>query len=179
MRNKDRLKIFEMTKISLLVALLSLSSYIVIPLPFTPVVFSIHTVVVNLIGLILNRKDAALAILSYLIMGFCGLTVFSAGTAGPAKLFGPTGGFYFGFLIAVIVISILKRNNKFSSYFLITAFVGLPIQHIFAIIFMCFYNGFNIKSAVLAVSLPFIVTDIIKCFMASFIAVKLNEVLKN
>lgn len=165
------------TKISICVALLCVCSYIVIPLPFTPIVFSMHTLVINLIGLILRKKDAALTVFIYLLMGFCGLPVFSKGLSGPLILFGPTGGFYFGFLIAAIVISILRKNkNNIKSFFLITVFAGIPIQHIFAIIFICFYNGFNVSSAFLTVSLPFIPTDIIKCFMASFIAVKLNKI---
>ena len=94
-----RLDTSSMTKIALLTALLSVSSYLVFPLPFTPIVLSMHTVIVNLVGLILKPSHAAYTILVYLFMGFIGIPVFSAGSAGPGKLFGPTGGFYFGFLL--------------------------------------------------------------------------------
>ena len=89
LRNK-RLDILSMTKIALLTALLSISSYLFIPLPFTPIVWSMHTVIVNVIGLVLKPSHAAYTILVYLFMGLIGLPVFSAGSAGPAKLFGPT-----------------------------------------------------------------------------------------
>ncbi|MDD6057177.1 MAG: biotin transporter BioY [Clostridiales bacterium] len=174
---KNKLDTASMTKIALLVALLSVASYLVIPLPFTPIVLSMHTVMVNLIGLTLKPSHAAYTILVYLIMGLIGLPIFSGGSAGPEKLFGPTGGFYFGFLFAVIAISICKgKKSRFIRYAAVTIGLGIPIQHLFAIAFMCFYNGFQIKAAALTVSLPFIPGDIIKCLLASALAVALNKI---
>ena len=167
-----------MTKTALFVAILSISSYLVIPLPFTPLVLSLHTVMVNLIGLLLNPRYAAYTILIYLIMGLIGMPIFSGGTAGPGKLFGPTGGFYFGFFFAVIVISMLKgKKAHFIRYMLVTIGAGLPIQHIFAVLFLCFHNGFQIQSAFFTVSLPFILGDIVKCILASMLGATINKVL--
>lgn len=169
----------SMTKIALLVAVLSVSSYLVIPLPFTPIVLSMHTVMVNLIGLMLKPRHAAYTILVYLTLGLIGIPVFSGGTAGPGKLFGPTGGFYFGFFFAVIVISMLKgKKNNFVRYAVVTIGLGIPIQHLFAILFMCFHNGFNIQTAALTVSLPFIPGDIMKCILASMLGVVIKRTLR-
>lgn len=173
-----RLDIQSMTKIALCVTILSISSYLIIPLPFTPIVLSMHTVMVNVIGLLLKPKHAAYTIVVYLIMGLIGVPIFSGGTAGPGKLFGPTGGFYFGFLFAVIFISMFKGDKfHFIRYAVVTICIGIPVQHIFAILFMCFHNNFNIKVATLTVSLPFIPGDILKCIIASAIGVALNKVL--
>lgn len=176
---KKKSEIQNLTKISLCVALLCVTSYLIIPLPFTPIVISLHTVMVNLIGLILKPKEAAYTILTYLLMGFIGLPVFSAGTGGVGKLFGPTGGFYFGFLFAAVAVSYFKgKKNSFMRYCVITIVIGIPIQHLFAILFMSIHNGGNIPAAVVSVSLPFFVGDVVKCIMASSIAVVLNRVLK-
>ncbi|MBR4027034.1 MAG: biotin transporter BioY [Lachnospiraceae bacterium] len=166
-----------MTKIALCTAILCISSYLVIPLPFTPIVISIQTVMVNLIGLILKPKSAVLTILMYLCMGIIGLPVFSGGSAGIGKLIGPTGGFYFGFFFAVIIISLLKgkKPNKIR-YAIVTICLGIPMQHFFAILFMCLYNGFQVKTALFTVSVPFLFGDILKCILASVIAVKLNKI---
>lgn len=167
----------SMTQIALCVTLLSVTSYLVIPLPFTPIVLSMHTVMVNLIGLLLKPKHAACTIGLYLLMGLIGLPIFSGGTSGPAKLFGPTGGFYFGFLFAVVLISLFKGEKiNLIRYIVVTIFLGIPVQHMFAIAFMCFHNGFNLKAAALTVSIPFIPGDIIKCVIASIIGVSLNKV---
>lgn len=175
----SKFKIKDLTKMSLCVAILCLTSYLVIPLPFSPIVIGLQTVMVNVIGLILKPKEAGITVLVYLLMGLIGLPVFSAGTSGPGKLFGPTGGFYFGFLVAVILISCLKgKKISFARYCIVTIAVGIPIQHTFAILFMCIHNGWNLEAAFLTVSLPFLIGDVVKCFMASTIAVALNRVLK-
>jgi biotin transport system substrate-specific component len=112
-------------------------------------------------------------------MGLIGLPVFSAGTGGPGKLFGPTGGFYFGFLFAVIAISLLRgKKNSMARYCVVSILVGIPIQHICAVIGMCIHNNWNVSAAFTTVSLPFILGDIIKCVMASMVGVALNKVIK-
>ena len=175
---KNRPDTAGMTKTALCTALLCVSSYLVIPLPFTPVVLSLHTVVVNLIGLILKPRQAAGTLLLYLAMGLIGLPVFSGGTGGPGKLFGPTGGYYFGFLAAVILMSLLvQKKSGFGRNLLVTICVGLPVQHLAAILFMCFHNGFNLAAAAVTVSLPFIPGDVLKCLAASVVGTALNRVL--
>lgn len=172
-------KIQDITKISLCVAILCVTSYLVIPVPFSPVVLGFQTIMVNLIGLIFKPKEAGSTILIYLLMGMIGLPVFSAGTGGPAKLFGPTGGFYFGFIVAVILISSLKgKKISLKRYCAVTIIIGIPVMHAFAIFFMCIHNGWNVEAAFITVSLPFLVGDVVKCIMASTIGVALNSVLR-
>ena len=174
-----KIKTQTLTKIALCVAIMCVTSFLIIPLPFTPVVISLHTIVVNIIGLILKPKEAGLSILIYLCMGLIGLPVFSGGTAGPGKLFGPTGGFYFGFLFAVIAISLLRgKRISLRRYCVISIAIGIPIQHLCAVIGMCIYNEWNVLAAFTTVSLPFIFGDIIKCVMASMVGVALNRVMK-
>lgn len=168
----------DMTKMALCVAILCVTSFLVVPLPFTPIVISLHTIAVNIIGLILSPGQAGVTVLIYLLMGLIGLPVFSAGTAGPGKLFGPTGGFYFGFLFAVLAISMLRgKKISMKRYLIVSIAVGIPIQHACAIIGMCIHNEGNVAVAFATVSLPFILGDIIKCLMSSMVGVSLNKVL--
>lgn len=168
----------DMTKMALCVAILCVTSFLVVPLPFTPIVISLHTIAINIIGLILTPMQAGITVLIYLLMGLVGLPVFSAGAAGPGKLFGPTGGFYFGFLFAVIAISFLRgKRVSVKRYAIVSIAVGMSIQHICAILGMCMHNGGNVAAAFVTVSLPFIVGDIIKCVMSSMVGVSLNKVL--
>lgn len=175
-KNTGTTNIYNLTRIALCVSLLCVSSYLVIPLPFTPVVISLHTIMVNLVGLIFKPRQAGMTVLVYLLMGAVGLPVFSAGTSGVGKLLGPTGGFYVGFLFAAVAVSFLKgQRSDFRRYVVVTAGVGLPIQHIFAVGMMMFHNGGNLAAAFLTVSLPFIITDVIKCVMASLIGCALRK----
>ena len=176
-KNKKTLHISDITKSALCIAFLCVASYMVIPLPFTPVVLSMHTVAVNLTGLILSPENAVAVIVIYLLMGMAGLPVFAGGT-GFSKLFGPTGGFYFGFLITVFIISILKgKEINLKKYIIITIAVGIPVQHLCAVLFMCIYSGCDVLTAFINVSAPFIAGDILKCIVASVCAVRINKAL--
>ena len=87
--------------------------------------------------------------------------------------------FYFGFLCSAIMISLCKGNkSNVIRYSIVTIGIGLPIQHLFGVLFMCFYNGFQMQTAILTVSLPFVLGYIIKCILASILAIKLNKVLR-
>ena len=176
--NSQKWKTREMTKMALCVAILCVTSFLVVPLPFTPIVISLHTIAVNIIGLILSPMQAGSTVLIYLLMGLVGLPVFSAGTAGPGKLFGPTGGYYFGFLFAAIAISMLRgKKISMKRYTIVSILAGIPIQHLCAIIVMCLHNGGNVAVAFATVSLPFILVDILKCVMSSMVSVSLNRIL--
>ncbi len=176
---KSKTNIAEITKIALCTALLSACSFIVLPLPVSPALLSLHTLVVNIIGLVMSPCHAACTVGLYLVMGLVGLPVFGGAGAGIDKLFGPTGGFYFGFLLSAVLISLLKgKEIKFSRYLVLTIGFGLCVQHLSAMLFMCFYNGFNVHASFVSVSLPFILWDVIKCVVSSVCAVKLNKIFK-
>ena len=176
---RDRDKIYAMAKIALCVSLLSVVSWFVLPVPMSPVVLSFQTVAVGITALILSPGQSAWAMVLYLTMGAIGLPVFSGGTAGIGKLSGPTGGFYFGFLLSAIVVSLLKgKEPSILRYTAVLILFGTPLQHICAITVMCIHNGGNIKSAFLSVSVPFIVGDIIKAFVTAYLGSKINKRLK-
>ena len=165
---------------ALFTAALSVSSLFVIPVPFSPVVLSLQTVIVNLIALILKPIQAFYCVGIYLLMGAIGLPVFSGGTSGLGKLLGPTGGFYFGFLLSAVAISLLRGNRiSLKRYLILTIAIGIPIQHLCAILMMCIHNGFDIAAAISSVSLPFILGDILKCVASCVIGVKVGKVLKS
>ena len=175
---KNGNKIRAMTRMALCVALLCAASYVVIPLPFSPAVLSLHTICVNVTGLILSPGQAVCTIGLYLLMGLMGLPVFSGGTGGPGKLLGPAGGFYFGFLPAVWAISMLKGNRPDSMrYFWVTVGIGIPLEHLCAIGVMMLHNGFGFVPAAMTVSVPFLPGDIVKCGVASLCAAGINRVL--
>ncbi len=164
-----------MAKIALCVSLLSVVSWFVLPVPISPVVLSFQTVAVGLTALILSPGQSAWAMVLYLSMGALGLPVFSGGTAGVGKLLGPTGGFYFGFLLSAVVVSALKgKDTSFLRYTAVLTLLGIPLQHICAIAVMCIHNG-DIKAAFMSVSMPFILGDIVKAIVTAYLGVRVNK----
>lgn len=173
-------KILVLTKTSLCVALLCVSAFIVIPIPFTPIMITAQTLVVTLIALLLKPSQSAAAVGVYLLLGICGIPVFSGGTAGIGQLLGPTGGFLWGFLAAAPLISWLKgKNNRFLRYLWVSVLVGIPVIDLFGTVFFCFTQHVDPWAALMATVVPFLVGDICKCIAASLLAVPLNHALRH
>lgn len=102
----------RLTLLAMMLALISVSSYIAIPLPFSDAKITAQTMIVNLIGLLIAPQDTILVMASWLLLGLCGVPVFSGGSAGPGKLLGPSGGYYIGFLVVAFLISCFAGNGK-------------------------------------------------------------------
>lgn len=173
---KTKISTRELTKMTLLTALLCISSYIIIPLPFSLASITAQTIIINLIAFLLKPKQAFTTISVFLLLGLIGIPVFSGGGAGPSKLFGPTGGYLFGYLIAATVISYLKgKDFNIKKCIFLSIVVGMPIIYILGAGYMEFLTKMNFKALITTSVLPFIPLDILKCILAAFLAKILNR----
>lgn len=172
----------ELSRTALLVAMLSVSSYIAFPLPFSPVPVSGQTIVINLIALVLTPKQAFKTVAVYLLAGAAGLPVFARGASGLGSFVGPGGGFLFGFLAAAVVISKLRElaggKGSFKLYMLVTM-AGIPVIYLCGAFWMASVTSLSPAKVLSAAVLPFIPGDIFKCAAASLAALALNKALRN
>lgn len=90
---------------ALIAALTLLGSIQVGALPIT-----LQTLGVLLAGALIGPRKGPLAVLLYLAVGAIGVPVFAGGAAGLGALFGPTGGFLFGFVLAAWVVGALTAR---------------------------------------------------------------------
>ena len=95
-----------------------------IEIPNQPVPFTLQTFFVFLAGSFLGKRGAAISMSFYLILGACGLPVFSGGAFGLAKILGPTGGYLLSFPIAAFVIGYLTRVRNEYWWMLLSISVG-------------------------------------------------------
>lgn len=173
MQNNTR----EMTKMALMVALNCISAYIIIPLPFSLSPIALQTLVVNLTGYVLNAKQAAMTMLAYLLVGLAGVPVFTGGSAGPGKLFGPTGGYLFGFALWAVLLAYLRgQEYSFKRYALIGCVIGVPFIYVFGVVQLQLITNMGWSKAVMTGALPFIPLDIVKCCTAAYIAGPINRI---
>jgi len=91
----------------LLAALLASSAWISFPIGTVPLTLQVFVVV--LIGLLLPPGPAAMAVGVYLLLGALGAPVFAGGHGGLGVLFGPTGGYLFGFLAGATAGAFVRR----------------------------------------------------------------------
>ena len=139
--------------------LLAISSKVQIPL--TPVPVTLQTLVLLVMSMFLGWRGAVGATSLYLFQGAIGLPVFAHG-GGFIILFGPTGGYLFGFLIASLVVGYLAEKGWDKSVVLtITSMtIGTLIIYLFGVIWLSYLKDLN--TALVFGLLLFITPDILK-----------------
>ena len=139
--------------------LLAISSKVQIPL--TPVPVTLQTLVLLVMSMFLGWRGAVGATSLYLFQGAIGLPVFAHG-GGFIILFGPTGGYLFGFLIASLVVGYLAEKGWDKSVVLTftSMTIGTLIIYLFGVIWLSYLKDLN--TALIFGLLPFITPDILK-----------------
>ena len=89
-------------------ALITAGAFLAIPLGPVPIV--LQNFFVMLTGLLMGSRWGFFSVGVYLLAGACGLPVFAGATGGLGRLFGPTGGYLFGYLPAVWVVGSLSER---------------------------------------------------------------------
>lgn len=158
----------RMIVISLLAAVLSISAYISIPLPFSTVPFTLQSLFLMFIALSMPISISFPTVGLYLLLGAIGLPVFSNGTSGLTVLFGPTGGYLFGFLFATIVIGFIKDKLEYFFGYLFAALLGgVGVVYLFGVLGLMIILGASFDKAIAIGVIPFLPFDLAKVFISS------------
>ncbi len=172
--NNQQSKIRDITYISLFAALISVSSYISLPIPPVPV--TAQTLAIMLAGSLLNYKQAAMSVIVFLLLGAFGVPVFSNGSSGISIILGPTGGYLFGFLAAAIVISLLRgKKNNIWQLGAANLIGGILVVYAFGIPWLAFTTGIGIQKALAVGAIKFLIGDIAKVVLATTIGYSLYK----
>ncbi len=173
-------KIKNIVYTAMFTALIAVCSLISVPFA---VPFTLQTFAVFLSLFVLGGKRGTFAVLAYIYIGLAGLPVFSGFVGGFAVLFGATGGFLVGFVLAAIIFWICEKIfGKNHAVLLVSAATGLIICYIFGAVWYAavYAGGENIGFAAAAAVcvLPFIVPDVFKTALAFFLAKRLKKYVK-
>lgn len=91
-------------------ALLCILSPVAVPAGPVPVTLSLFAVLLT--GMVLEWKQAASAVLVYILLGLAGMPVFSGGGSGFGVILGPTGGYIWCYLPAAALVSRFGRGVR-------------------------------------------------------------------
>jgi len=159
--------------------LTGLMAQVRIPLPFTPVPITGQTFAVLLAGVMLGKNWGGISMVVYAGLGVIGLPWFTGFGGGPAILFGPTGGYIFGFILAALFIGHISdryiKARKFVPMFLLMLIANFILIHGTGLVQLAFWLSLVKGSSptfheVLAMgTVPFIAGDLIKVVTASVI----------
>ncbi|MFA4933633.1 MAG: biotin transporter BioY [Candidatus Omnitrophota bacterium] len=105
----------------------TLSAFVRIPLPFTPVPFTLQTFFVLLSGALLGRKLGVFTQCSYMFLGLTGLSVFTGSGSGALYLLGPTGGYIVGFIFSSFLAARLFEKEEKNHLIIFLRFLSADI----------------------------------------------------
>jgi len=160
--------------ISAFVILTALGAFVRIPLPFSPVPFTLQTFFVLLGAAALGKNRGAIAQSAYVFLGALGLPIFSGAGSGLLYLTGPTAGYLLGFIAASLFIgkALDRVVSKFSVFLVFLAgellILGVGAFWLKALLRVSF------NQALAMGVIPFIFPDILKAAIAAGVYQKIK-----
>lgn len=160
----------DMVLIGLMAAIICALGPLSVSLPFTAVPISLTNLAVYFVLYAAGTKRAVISYLIYLLLGMCGVPVFSNFSSGIHKIVGPTGGYLIGFILMAVVSGFFIDRWYDKT---MIAFVGMWIGKIFSAAlgasWYAFSLGLSLKAAVLGGVVPFLAGDLVKTIVVALI----------
>ncbi len=151
-------------------AVIAAASQIALPLPFTPVPFTLQPMLVVLAGMMLGPVGGVASMMVYLAAGAAGLPVFTPiGAPGVARLLGPTGGYLIAYPAAAWVTGALAIRAKSFNALWVAGLAGTATIYLGGVAQLSILNDSFLRAVQLGVT-PFALFDIAKAFLAALIA---------
>ena len=161
---------------ALFCALIAVCAQISLPLPPVPASLSIFAVL--LCGAVLGPRWGALSVCGYVVMGTIGLPVFAGFRGGPNVLFGPTGGYLFGYILCAYAVGTATRRipHQVGARF-VAMVLCLPLCYIPGTLWMMLITRADVLTAAVSGALAFIPGDLAKALLAAMLSVRLKRAL--
>ena len=173
-------KTYHMVYSGIFSVLLAICSWISIP---TVIPFTLQTFAVFLTVLLLGGKQGTIAIFIYLLLGAVGIPVFSNFGAGLGYLLGNTGGYAIGFLFIGLSGWLFEKLFGRKNFSRVTSMIlGLLLCYTFGTfwfmnISMNTENAYGLMTTLTMCVFPFIIPDLCKLVLASFISKRIKPML--
>jgi len=170
----DVLPAIRVAAVLFVTVLTIVAAQVSVPLPFTPVPFTLQPMVVLLGGAALGARLGMSAQILYLALGIAGLPVFAASPILPqgfGRLLGPTGGYLMSYPLAAFVTGYLAQRGLDRRYLtsVIAMVAGLAIVFTCGVLWLAFGAHVGLAGAVRTGLIPFIPADIVKVLLAATI----------
>ena len=167
-RDYSNNKLKSMILSSLMCALICIISPWTVPIG--PVPISLSSFIIMLAAYILGFKGAVMATFLYLLIGLTGIPVFSGMRGGLAVITGPTGGYLVGYLLLAYISGLFSEKFKRKKIYVFFGFLlGNICLYVLGTIYLSFVMNITFVKGLIIGVVPFIIPDMIKCFLAVLI----------
>ena len=145
-------------------------------IPIGPVPISFANLAILFAVYVLGMKKGVISCLIYLLIGLIGVPVFSAFSSGPAKLFGPTGGYLIGYLfMAAIAGYFIDRFEEKKLPVFGGMVLGTLVLYAFGTAWLAHQAGMSFAAALMAGVIPFIPGDLVKILIVLFVGPQIRK----
>jgi len=150
-------------------ALTALAAQVSLPVPGSPVPVTGQTFAVLLTAAALGPLRGLASQGLYLALGLVGLPVFAGAAHGPHVVFGASGGYLVGFLVAAAIVGAGARRGADRSPLRTLLLFALASVVIYAIgtAWLCLDTGMSASAGIAAGVTPFIPGDVAKALLAA------------
>jgi biotin transport system substrate-specific component len=146
-----------------------LTSKVVIPVAGSPVPITGQTFGVLLVGGALGLRRGAVAVAMYVLLGVVGLPFFAEGKGGLTVIWGATGGYLIGFIVAGAVVGRLAElgwDRKIGGA-LGAMVVGSAMIYAIGLPWLKVVTGLTVEETIAQGLTPFLIGDAIKIILAA------------
>ena len=170
---KNKISVRDLVLTALFAALVAVGAFIRIPagdLSFTMQLFFVF-----LSGILLGPKYGALCVVVYLLLGLCGVPVFTSG-GGIGSLLSPSFGFIIGFILTALITGLIAGKSSSLPRLILGCVLGNLAAYVIGIPYMMLilnvYMGkaMGLWALILAYMLPYLPFDALKIVLAVIIA---------
>lgn len=163
---------------ALFAAIIGVLAQVTIPLPLVPITG--QTLAIGLAATILGARYGTMSILVYLGIGAVGIPVFAQMSGGLGSLFGPTGGYLFGFIPTAFIIGYYLEKTSFTVMNAIIAnIIGMFVALTFGTVWLKIFAELTWTGALAGGFLPFLLVGVIKAVLAAWIGISVRNRLKS
>jgi biotin transport system substrate-specific component len=151
-------------------AMMAVGAQIAIPIPGTPVPFTLQPLAVVLAGLCLGPVAGAASMVLYLLIGALGAPVFSPiGAPGVLRLIGPTGGYLLAAPAGAAIAGLVSRRFPAFAGRMLAAFLGIATLYVGGVAQLELLTG-SLERAAAMGTVPFVLADLGKVVVAALLS---------
>jgi biotin transport system substrate-specific component len=167
----------QVAAVLFMTALTAAAAQVSVPLPFTPVPFTLTPMVVLLGGAALGSRLGMASQVLYLLLGIAGLPVFAPSPVlpqGMLRLLGPTGGYLMSYPFAAFIAGALAERGFDRRYLtsVLAMAAGLAVIFAFGVTWLAWFARPAARGLDLALHsglYPFLPADLVKVCIAAAI----------